>query len=163
MDISHLIGNLFGEAAALSRIANIYKHLNSYTKAIKYYKDALQIFQKLEAKDGQQKTLFNMGCTYYQQKKYSSALKSLQAALFFAQDINNTLAQVGTSFLLAATCHQLNYYPEAKSYYFEAKEIYNRLNNNTQMQEIAEQLNIALSFEETINIKKGDNPPFPSI
>ncbi|MEO0835805.1 MAG: tetratricopeptide repeat protein, partial [Cyanobacteria bacterium J06642_3] len=73
-------------------------------QAIDYYRQSLEIAQKIDHQSGQANILCNLGAALIRLEKYPEAWSNLQAALQICLDTNNYYLAANTMQNIAAVC-----------------------------------------------------------
>ncbi len=77
------------KATTLTYIGAIYRHLEEFSKALKFYQQALEIYEENQDRLNIATTLDNIGVIYREQEKYSQALEYHQQALSIQEELGD--------------------------------------------------------------------------
>ncbi|MEE3718851.1 tetratricopeptide repeat protein [Tumidithrix elongata RA019] len=149
------VGDRDGEGVTLNNIGAVYRGLGQYSKALEYYRQSLAIIKEIgvsactlnskseacsEARDGEGRTLNNIGLVYDNLGQYSKALEYYRQSLAIIKEIGDrykeglTLNNIGTIY------DYLGQYPKALEIYQQAlaiqKEIGDRAGAGTTLNNI---------------------------
>jgi CHAT domain-containing protein len=89
LDSDRQSGNKRGEAIVTGLIANCYKKLGDYPRALAMLNSALQMKRELHDRLEEGKTLGHLGLVYWEQGKYDQAIAFFNQSLSIAQELND--------------------------------------------------------------------------
>ncbi|MBX3038590.1 MAG: tetratricopeptide repeat protein [Anaerolineales bacterium] len=81
--------NLKIRADALGRMGKLYLHIGSYSEALPFLEQSLNIFQQISDKDGEGTALNSISQVFKEQGDYTKALTYLEQALAICQQLGN--------------------------------------------------------------------------
>lgn len=146
LEISKTLEDDFNMAINSENIGLIYHELNDYDLATIYYNKALKIWYKRHDENSIAINLSYIGKTFIKQKKWKSALDTLQKALELSDKINSIATQRDLAFHLCDAYEGANDPTNALKYYKLGKSLTDSIQNEEKTKEITEiQLNYAFN------------------
>jgi len=140
----------------IGNIGNIYHQLGKPDEALDYYKQALDLNQKMAYGKGVAHNLRNIGTIQNEVNQLEDALKNQKEALEIDKKIEN---EQGVAICLAnigSVHHDLNQYEEALSLYKEAHAIFQKIDNQEGMANIFNRIGLNHSSQGDMNEAIGE-------
>ncbi|MGB2924323.1 MAG: tetratricopeptide repeat protein [Limnothrix sp.] len=123
------IGDLRGEANALSFLGLTYLSLSEYEQALSFYQQSLELYRQISNRPGEAKSLNNLGIAYESLGEYRRAITAQQQSLEISREIGdrqgeaNSLANLGNTYLY------LGDYQQAITFQQQSLEIDREIDN----------------------------------
>ncbi len=108
------------EAFTINNFGNVYRDLNEFEKALKYYRQSFEIF-----KDSM--SFNNIGLCYSDLGDTANAMKYFRISLDFSRSSGNLLNEANTLSNMAEIYKGTGQYAKAMEYFVEAKKIYEEI------------------------------------
>lgn len=121
--IYHDLGDTAREAVALRRLGDVAAIRGDYSQAGHYYQIALARFRQSGPagdRQGEVRTLNNLGIVYWGMGDYGAAYKCFSQALAIWRDLNDPQGQGVTLGNLGQIAGELGHYEQARDYYLQA-------------------------------------------
>ena len=137
-----------GEAACLVQIGTNYGQLSNYDKSVKSYKEAIEIFDKMDQQASIAKTYSNMGYLYDIQSDFSNALIYYFKALDVYENLDSlketaiTLNSIGVVYDLQSE------YGKALNYYHKALKIFEEIENKYGVAQAVGNIGVVYQIQE---------------
>lgn len=122
-------GNTSEKAALYSGLGSIYDRKGQNEKALQYYKDALELYQKSGERENYLHQLINIGIVLRVMGKYGESLEYLMEALKTGRQANDTSAIVESLLAMGFIYAFVEKYEDALRCQQEALEIYKQSND----------------------------------
>lgn len=114
-------------ATTTRRLADVYNSLDKYHDAMKFYDEALAVFEETGDRIGQAGSLYGLGIVRLQRDEYALAQELLESALGTYRDVGSPLGE-GNSIRALADMHRLRGEAEtAKEAYNRAADVYRKI------------------------------------
>ena len=126
-----------GIATAYNNIGGVYWQQGNYPDALKYFFNALKIFEELGNKKGIANVYTFIGNIYEQQGNYPDALKNHFASLKINEEIGEKIGIANSYHNIGIIYYRLGNWPDALKNYFDALKIF---------EEIGDKKGIATSY-----------------
>jgi CHAT domain-containing protein len=123
LPIYRQVGNLGGQAAALTNIGNVYYDLGEKQMSLAYYKQSLPIRRRVGNPAGEATTLNNVGAVYVELGKNTTALSYLIRALRTRRNIGDQAGQAATLINLGNVAYALGQKHNALADYMRALQL----------------------------------------
>ena len=126
---AQLIKNKHFEATAFSLKGTYYLQGNDYLKAIKYYIQALDIFEKIKENKGISSCLNNLGIVSYMSYDFDKAIYYFKRSLVMDSEAGDQNGMAGSYNNLGNIFIQKEKYDSAVAYFFKSYQIHKKLKN----------------------------------
>mgnify|MGYP003575241887 CR=1 FL=1 len=140
----------------LANVANntgaMYSDLGNHTEAIKYFREALSIYQKNKVSASFTTGFYNMGFTYYSLKSYSNALHYIDSADYYAEKFKRPTSLLKAYLLKAELYRHLGNVDSSALYYEKSIALKDSIQSDTYTKELA-----ALQTQSDVYKKETEN------
>lgn len=120
----------------LSKIAKVYLNRNEFDKAFLYYDSTYKIHELTSNKLGLAEVDLGRGVVYMRQNKFEEAMKSINKALAFAQEINARILEISCYKHLATLWEQKGDFKKSLEYYKQFQALDDSLFSNEMQQKL---------------------------
>ncbi len=127
--ISEVIKDDEGIAAALNGLGIIYSRQSDYSMAIEQYLESLASYERLKDIDGMSIAYNNIGLNYERQQQYEKAMEFYKKCLELKLKIGKPLSIAQVKINIGNVCSNLKLYDKALENYNEALQFQKNLNN----------------------------------
>ncbi|MBA3971624.1 MAG: tetratricopeptide repeat protein [Bacteroidetes bacterium] len=127
--ISELLNDDEGKAAALNGLGIIYSRQSNYSQAIEQYLESLASYERMKDVEGMSIAFNNIGLNYERQTQYEKALEFYNKSLDLKIKIGKPLGIAQAKINMGNVHGNLDQYSKALKYYNEALQMQKELNN----------------------------------
>ncbi|NEQ32947.1 MAG: tetratricopeptide repeat protein, partial [Leptolyngbya sp. SIO4C5] len=121
--IETYLENPLDKALYTANIGGLYWRQGEYNTALEYYERALEIYQRVDSKDGVASVLAQIGNVYIDQGQYAEGLKYQEQALLAVQEMGLRPRESNILSSIAFVYQAQGNYEEAEEYYESAIEL----------------------------------------